>query len=130
MQKVPNNWHAIAMDSAYDIRKGMIDNDVDVIVAGDQTFIRFLMEGTEVIAPTGAQRVGSLVGGNDKAGGTLMVTAELNGSRLVLPFIVLDGKADGRLAKEYAKCAGSATIVFQKKHWFDVVSINEACVMS
>ena len=40
-------------------------------------------------------------------------------STLLCPFIVLEAKTEGRLARQWGKYAGPAKDVFQPSHWMD-----------
>ena len=48
-----------------------------------------------------------------------MVAADLTDSKLLRPFIVLNGKYGATLHKEYLFWDGTCEVAFQKKHWFD-----------
>jgi hypothetical protein len=101
-----------------------------VIVNADQTFLRFYPEHEYVLAPTGCKRVGGKIRSDEKSGCTLMVTAELNSSKLLPPFLVLNGRKKVNAKnlqqtlwwkyQDWSSRPGhSATLTFQEKHWFD-----------
>eukprot|EP00956_Cyclotella_meneghiniana_P024783 scaffold50391_cov37-Cyclotella_meneghiniana.AAC.1 len=129
-QKIPENWRAMAVENVEEVRKVFIEAGVDVVVNADQTFIKFYPEVEYVLAPSGAKRVGGKMNADDKAGFTVMVTAELNASKLLPPFIVYNGtkKKDAQdlertlwwKYRNWSDAPGrTAKVTFQKKHWFD-----------
>lgn len=98
--------------------------EVTTIINGDQTFLKFYHENEYVLCPRGVRRVGRVVSGsNEKLGLTFMVTAELNASKILPPFLVFTGERGKRLDKQYAdwpeREGHNAYIAFQRKHWFD-----------
>ncbi|OQR81036.1 hypothetical protein ACHHYP_16833 [Achlya hypogyna] len=56
---------------------------------------------------------------DEKRGCTLAVSCEMFASQLLAPFIVMDGKPHGYLAKRYLNWDGYASVHFQEKHWMD-----------
>jgi hypothetical protein len=91
-QKVPKNWRKEAEENIEEIRKVLREAEVDIVVNADHTFLRFYPEQEYVLAPTGCKRVGGKrIKTDEKAGCTLMVSAELNSSSLLPPFVVLNG---------------------------------------
>ena len=122
-QKVPENWFELAIECSEDILEQCEAAGIEHLVNADQTFMNFYHESEKVIAPRGAKRVGGNKQVDEKAGCTLMVTADLLNSKLLKPFIVLNGKTGATLDKEYVfwdQLAGNTcTVAFQKKHWFD-----------
>jgi hypothetical protein len=129
-QKVPEDWREQAIANAEEVRKVFKEADVDIVVNADQTFLRFYPEQEYVLAPKGCKRVGGKVKTDEKAGCTLMVSAELNSSRLLPPFIVMNGtkKINAKNLQQTlwwryrdwsSRPGHNATITFQQKHWFD-----------
>ena len=126
-QKVPGDWFDVAILFNNEVKELLVC--CDVIVNADQTFLNFYVESQRVIAKKGAKRVGGNKQADEKAGCTLMVTADLKSSELLNPFLVLTGKSGkakrGKptLDEQYADWAtrtnGTCEVTFQKKHWFD-----------
>ncbi len=123
-QVVPDNWRELAEETAERIRKNLAD--CDVIVNADQTFVKLYMESDFVLAPVGTKRVGGKVDTDKKAGFTIMVTVEMARNIICNPFIVFTGMKQSEakqptrtLDYKYQSWKGTATVAFQKKHWFD-----------
>ena len=80
-------------------------------------------ESNYVLAPKCAKMVGGNKQTVEKAGCTLIVTVDLTNGKLLNPFIVLNGKTDLHkkctLDHESSFYAGTCSVNFQKKHWFD-----------
>ena len=130
-QIVPADWRAQAEKNAADLRKLFKDENVDVMLNADQTFVNFYPEEDVVVAPKGVRRVGGRVKADVKAGFTAMVSCNLLTSKMDPPFVVYNGTKlkDARyreqtLAWKWRNWRNSALgrtgyMAFQKKHWFD-----------
>ena len=130
-QTVPENWCKMAEKNAARIQKRFKEENVDVVINADQTFVNFFMEETEVVAPKGIKRVGGKVKVEVKKGFTLMVACNLETSKIEAPFAVFDGTKlcgakhpERTLAHKHRNWRNSAPgktgcLAFQKKHWFD-----------
>ena len=111
------------VEQAKQLRKEFLqwyeENEVDRLVAADETFMQFYYPSDSVIAKKGATRVDTGVKmHNEKQGATIMVSAELFQGRLLEPFVVLDGAWGGNLmrSEKFSKRIGS-TVVFNVNHW-------------
>jgi hypothetical protein len=130
-QTVPPDWRKKAERNAAKITKRFKDEEVDVVLNADQTFVNFYMEETEVVAPTGIKRVGGRVKAEVKKGFTAMVAVNLKTSEMDPPFVVYNGtklssarNPERTLWYKHRNWRNSAPgrtgrMVFQKKHWFD-----------
>ena len=115
-QSVPVDWEPIAVKSSKDFCQAAIDLKVDDIFAADETFILFYQQD-KFLVPRGTRRVGTLVPAeNEKKGVTLMVTASLESSSLLPPFIIDTGKFGADLMKEWQTYIKS-TVLFNETHW-------------
>ena len=130
-QTVPEDWRDMAEKNAARIQMRFSEEEVEVTINADQTFVNFFMEEEEVVAPTGTKRAGGRINADVKKGFTLMVGCNMETSLMEPPFAVFDGtklcKAkhpERTLAWKYRNWRGSAPgrtghMSFQKKHWFD-----------
>ena len=98
-QKIPDNWVEIAKIDALRIAQVMKANGIEVLINADETFIHFYPADKKVVAPEGSHRVGSNIEEDEKAGCTVMVSMEFFTSTLLCPFIVLEAKTEGCLAR-------------------------------
>ena len=57
----------------------------------------FCHETDTVIAPSGVKQAGSIKQADEKAGCTVVVTIDLSHSKLLKPFLILNGKAGATL---------------------------------
>lgn len=115
-QKIPINWRSLAEQGARRVRETFRKEEVDVVVAADEMFIRFHEEDTRVLAPTGEKRIGKSVTCDKKAGCTVLPTMDMLNSRLLPPMIIFNGVFGGRLMKEWAQHTNSF-VLFTEKHW-------------
>ena len=65
-QSIPRNWRELAIAGALRIRKSFREKDVQVVIAADETFLRFHEASSTVVAPKGAKRVGTAMKSNEK----------------------------------------------------------------
>jgi hypothetical protein len=119
-QKVPADWVVLAQQDAARVSDVMALEHIDVLINMDETFIQFYPEIDKVIAPVGAQRIGSSNATDEKKGCTVAVSMEFFSSSLLPPFVVLDGAYEGRLKKQWDNHQG-ALVTFQPNHWMDNV---------
>ena len=87
-QKIPVDWRELAKADSVKIGNRFIEEDVEIVVNLDQTFVQFNPKAQYVIAPQGAQIIGRKIKMNEKAGFTVMVGVELNSSTMIDPFIL------------------------------------------
>ncbi|OQR85418.1 hypothetical protein ACHHYP_11851 [Achlya hypogyna] len=85
----------------------------------DEMFLNFYPKDVDLLVPTGTKRVGTNRKEDEKNGCTVAVSCEMFTSSMLPPFIVMDGKRDGYLAKRYEDWDGQAKVAFQQKHWMD-----------
>jgi len=95
-QKIPTNWKDLAIEGAARVRQKFKAENVSVVIAADETFLRFHESSSEVLAPRGAKRVGTSLKCNEKEGCTLMVSMEMISSQLLPPFVIFKANL-GRL---------------------------------
>ena len=81
----------MAEKNAAQIQKRFKEEEVEVVLNADQTFVNFFMEEKEVVAPVGTKRVGSKIKADVKKGFTFMVTCNTETSKIEAPFVVFDG---------------------------------------
>ncbi|KAL7531804.1 hypothetical protein ACHAWF_003919 [Thalassiosira exigua] len=98
-------------ENAKKIRETLAVANVDMVINADQTFVNFFMEEQEVAAPTGTKRVGGKVKADVKKGFTLMVSCELETSRMGPPYAVFDG------TKLCSAKHPERTLAFKHKGW-------------
>ena len=58
-QGIPRNWRELAIAGALCTRNRFREEDVQVVIAADETFLRFHEASSTVVAPKGAKRVGT-----------------------------------------------------------------------
>jgi DDE superfamily endonuclease len=86
----------------------------------DQTNIYYSMESSYTLAPKGSRTV-SIKGCNSNKRCSVMLGASLSGGRLP-PYIVFDGKAEGRIHRELISRKGypdNIQLAVQESAWFD-----------
>ncbi len=118
-QTVPINWLQIAVDACEVIRQTMKKAKVTRLLNMDEVFLNFHPKDTHLVAPINSKRIGSNRAEDAKKGCTIAVSCELMQSQLLAPFVIMDGKSDGYLARRYENWDGPAAIKFQSKHWMD-----------
>lgn len=115
-QKVPENWRQLAEDGARRVRHKFKMEDVDVVLGGDETFIRFHEAVDKVIAPTGVKRVGSSIKTDDKSGCTVLPTMDMTYCRLLPPLVIFSGVFCSRLMHQWRQYNNSF-VLFTPSHW-------------
>ena len=133
-QKIPNDWKEQSVAFSQNILKYFRDNNIDVVVCADQTFVRYLLAKEELLVPTGTRRVGTTVqSADERKGVTLMLSAFVRRNDdvdkittgLLPPFIVYNGKTGATLDKRYSdwsrRPGHTGSMNFQQRHWFDAV---------
>ena len=136
-QSIPDDWFQVAVaDSA---RICAAFRDVDVVIAMDETFIkytlaplcvahwstkiilplldRFHMADDTFIVPTGTKRVGTINNADDKKKGvTLVAACEMTSSRMVMPFTIDSAVFGGTLMAAWERYE-LRKVVFNETHW-------------
>ena len=115
-QSIPKNWKDLAIEGAARVRKTFEDENVSVVIAADETFLRFHESSSTVLVPKGAKRVGTAIKCNEKEGCTVMVSMEMISSQLLPPFVIFKGKFGMTLMKKWQKYSES-TVLFTQNHW-------------
>ena len=118
-QKIPNDWKEQSVAFSQNILKYFRDNNIDVVVCADQTFVRYLLAKEELLVPTGTRRVGTTVqSADERKGVTLMLSAFVRRNNdvdkittgLLPPFIVYNGKTGRHLISAKATGVGGRVI--------------------
>jgi hypothetical protein len=118
-QKIPENWNAIALESAQLISGIMRNAGVRRLVGMDEMFLQFYPKETMLIAPTNSKRIGSNRSEDDKKGCTCVVTVEMFSNQVLAPFVVMTGTVNGSLATKYAQWDGASCVNFNPTHWMN-----------
>ena len=130
-QTVPENWRSMAEENTKKICTRFKEENIQVTINADQTFVNFFMEEKVVVAPTGTKRIGGKIKADVKKGFTLMVGCCLETGQMEPPFAVFDGTKlctakfkERTLAWKHRNWRHSVPgragfMAFQKKHWFD-----------
>jgi hypothetical protein len=118
-QKIPENWNALAIQSAELITETMRKASVTKLVGMDEMFLQFYPKETVLIAPKNSKRVGSNRSEDEKKGCTCVVSVEMFASQVLAPFVVMTGTVDGTLAKKYASWEGASCVNFNPTHWIN-----------
>ena len=113
-QKVPMDWKNLSIAGAERARETFLKNKINVLlVAADETFLRFHEAPNKVVAPKGSKRVGLSIKCDDKTGCTVMITMEAISSQLLPPFIIFKGICGAVLMKQWQSYE-DATVVLTK----------------
>ena len=128
-QKIPENWKELSLTFSREVLKYFQENNVDVVVCSDQTFLNYLLEDDKLLVPTGTRRVGTLVEGPDhRKGITLMLSSyaekgddgRIKRTGVLPPFMVFNGKTGATLDKRYGdwsrRPGHCGSFNFQSKH--------------
>ena len=114
--KIPPNWKELSIAGACCVRKLFKEEDVDVVLSADETFLRFHECTNKVLAPIGVKRVGVALSVNEKNGCSVMITLDMHLNKALPPFIIFTGVFGALLMKEYKEMT-KATILFTDTHW-------------
>ena len=117
----PPNWKHSSIDGACRVRKLFKEEDVDVVLSADETFLRFHECTNKVLAPIGVKRVGVVLSVNEKNGCSVMITLDMHLNKALPPFIIFTGVFGALLIKEYKEMT-KATVLFTDKHWMTSVT--------
>jgi hypothetical protein len=115
-QKIPEDWRRLSELGAQRVRNYFKDARVDVVLAADETFIRFHESRGLLIAPSGEKRVGTAAQIDDKAGCTVLPTMDMTASQLLTPMVIFTGVFGATLMKKWQTYAQSL-VMFTEKHW-------------
>jgi len=97
------------------VRKLFKEEDVDVVLSADETFLRFHECTKKVLAPIGVKRIGVALSVNEKNGRSVMITLDIFANIALLPFIIFTDVVGVYLIKEY-KDMTKATLLFADIH--------------
>ena len=115
-QSIPKNWRKLAIEGASRVRQRFNEKNVDVVLAADETFLRFIEANSKAVVPRGSKRVGTALKCSEKEGCTVMVSMDMHSSQLLPPFIIFKGNFGKTLMKSWRKYSKS-TVSFTSKHW-------------
>lgn len=115
-QSIPRSWRELAIAGALRTRNRIREEDVQVVIAADETFLRFHDASSTVVAPEGAKRVGTAMKSYEKEGCTLMVSMEMISSQLLPPFVIFKGQFAKTLMKRWQGYSKSS-VLFTSNHW-------------
>jgi len=115
-QKIPDDWRRLSELGSKRIRKAFSEANVDVVLAADETFIRFHETRGFVIGPKGEKRIGTAAQIDDKAGCTVLPTMDMTTSRLLAPMVIFTGVFGATLMKKWQSYSDSL-VMFTKNHW-------------
>jgi hypothetical protein len=102
-RSVPVDWRKKAEENSARIREEFREEDVDVVVNADKTFLLFHPFGEKLLALTGAKHVGLAVQvDNEKWGTTVMVACEYSTCSILLPMIIFTGVYCAKLMTQWA----------------------------
>lgn len=87
------------------------------LVNADEMFLHFYPKETYLIAPTNVNRIGSNRAEDGKKGCTVMVACEMFQPQIIAPMIIMIGKPDGTLSRQFADWNGPSKVTFHSKHW-------------
>jgi hypothetical protein len=118
-QSVPTNWLPLAIETCQSIRCTMAEAGVTRLVNMDEMFLNFNPKDTHLIVPVNTKRVGANRKEDEKKGCTVVVSCEMFESKIMAPFVVMDGKPASYLSRRYKEWDGDAVVNFQVKHWMD-----------
>ncbi len=91
--------------------------NVDVVVNADETFLLFHPFGERLIAKTGVKRVGIVAQVDyEKFGATVMIACEYRTSTILAPMIIFTGVYCAKLMKQWANF-NKAKVIFNESHW-------------
>ena len=113
-QSVPVDWRIKAESNAARIRAQFLEEDVDVVINADETFVLFHMQDNRMIVPTGIKRVGSAAQvDNDKIGATVLIACEFKTSMIIPPMIIFTGVYGAKLMQQWQGFEdGNVTLLF------------------
>ena len=89
--KNPPNWKELGIAGACRVRKLFKEEDVDVVLSVDETFLRFHECTNKVLAPIVVNGVGVALSVNEKNGFSVMITVDMCANIALPPFIVFTG---------------------------------------
>jgi predicted ATP-dependent Lon-type protease len=96
------DWRVKAEDNALRIRNLFKDENVDVVINADETFVLFHMQDHKLIVPTGMKRVGTAAQvDNDKVGATVLIACEFKMSMIIPPMIIFTGVYGAKLMQQW-----------------------------
>jgi hypothetical protein len=115
-QIVPKGWRTMAESGAKRIRTRFLKEDVNVVLAADELFVRFNETVKNLIVPIGVKRVGTKHKCDEKIGCTVLPTMDLTHGMLMPPVIIFTGVFCAKLMEQWSKYQDSL-VLFNTKHW-------------
>jgi hypothetical protein len=73
------------------VREKFREERITVVLAGDETFVRFNEVGEKVLAPSGSKHVGLAMTMDLRDGCTVLPTMHMNASQLLPPVVIFKG---------------------------------------
>ena len=95
------------------MRKLFKEENVDVVLTADETFLRFRQCTKKGLAPIGVKRVGLALSVNEKNGFSVMITLYMFANIALPLFIIFTGVFGTYLMNDITK----ATVLFTDTHW-------------
>ena len=103
-QSVPVDWRQKAEENTARIRTLFRNENVDIVINADETFVLFHMLDGRLIVPTGVKRVGTAAQvDNEKMGATVLIPCEFRTSSILPPMIIFTGVYGAKLMQQWEK---------------------------
>jgi len=115
-QSIPFDWKDKALRGAERVRNIFQEENVEVVLAADETFLKFHERSDTYIVPKGTKRIGSSGKYDEKTCCTLMVTMDMLSSKLVVPMMIFIGVFGKRNQKKYLPPEKNL-VLFTPSHW-------------
>ena len=112
--KTPN-WKQLNIDGAYHVRKSFKEEEIDVVLSADETFLRFRETTKKIWAPKGVKDVGVAILVNEMNGCSVVITLDMFANIELPPFIIFTGTFGAILMNDY-KDMTKATVLFTDTH--------------
>ena len=77
-QSISEDWRSLVKKGAARVLERFNEEDVDVVLAANETFIRFQESFDTVLAPIGEKRIGSTTRIDNKMGCTVLPTMDMS----------------------------------------------------
>ena len=97
------------------MRKLFEEEEIDVVLSADETFLRFYECTKQVLAPKGVKRAGVAFYVNEKNGCSVMITLDVC-KYSIIPFIIFTGVFGSILMNEYNDMT-KATVLFTDTYY-------------
>ena len=121
LKKINQIGKTFSIYGAYRVRKLFEEEEIDVVLSADETFLRFYECTKQVLAPKGVKRVGVALSVNEKNDCSVMITLDMHLNKALPPFIIFTGVFGALLMKKYKEMT-KATVLFTDTHWMTSVT--------